>query len=503
MQKLHRPTPLCRALPLQVFTVGWALATMGLPLPGFAQDRPTPIAATAPTSTALPDMTRIAAKLSPSVVNISVRGVRKLSTATQAGTPEANGSKGSAEDLATREYLRRFQQRFGELPPQLNVPVRGEGSGFIVRADGVILTNAHVVTDAEEVVVKLSDRREFVATVLGTDKRTDIAVLKIDADNLPPVALNRSKPLQVGEWVMAIGSPFGLASTVTAGVVSATRRSLPGDGTVPFIQTDAAVNPGNSGGPLINMQGEVVGVNSQIFSLSGGYQGVSFAIPVDVAVHIQQQILTMGKVRHAKMGVAVQEVDQLLAESFGLPKPTGALVSDLVKGGAAEKAGMAIGDVVLAANGKTLDQAVDFSMVVGMAQPRDRLDLTVWRRGKQLPLQVKMDDATESIAKKAADTVDTATSVQRLGIALRQQKPAEQRSSGSTTGLFIDKVSGAAERAGVQPGDLLLAINQEPVLSVDQARTATDRAGRSVALLVMRDGDRIFIPLRLAAVPTI
>lgn len=492
----HHHIPLRRALPLPALALAWTLATVGLPAPSFAQSTP------AAPHAALPDMTGIAAKLSPSVVNISVRGVRKLSTSAQAGSPQASGGKGSAEDLATREYLRRFQQRFGELPPELNVPVRGEGSGFIVRADGIILTNAHVVTDSEEVVVKLSDRREFVATVLGTDKRTDIAVLKIDAGDLPAVALNASRALRVGEWVMAIGSPFGLESTVTAGVVSATRRSLSGDGTVPFIQTDAAVNPGNSGGPLINMQGEVIGINSQIFSLSGGYQGVSFAIPVDVAVHIQQQILTTGKVRHAKMGVAVQEVDQLLAESFGLPKPTGALVSDLVKGGAAEKAGLAIGDVVLASNGKTVHQAGDFSIVVGMAQPRDRLDLTVWRKGKQLPVQVTMDDATEPLGKKVADLA-TSTSVQRLGVALRLQRPDEIGLSGSATGLFIDKVTGSAERAGVQPGDLLLAINQEPVLSVDQARAVADRAGKTAALLVMRDGDRIFIPLRLTALPTI
>nr|WP_315488263.1 Do family serine endopeptidase [uncultured Rhodoferax sp.] len=502
MQKPQKPTAPSLTQPLQVLTVVLALAGTGSPLAVYAQTATSPAATPTMAATALPDMTRIAAKLAPSVVNISVRGMRKLSTTTQPTNPEANGSKGSAEDIATREYLRRFQQRFGELPAQLNVPVRGEGSGFIVRADGIILTNAHVVNDGEEVVVKLSDRREYVAAVLGIDKRTDIAVLKIDATDLPSVALNTSRALQVGEWVMAIGSPFGLASTVTAGVVSATRRALPGDSTVAFIQTDAAVNPGNSGGPLINMQGEVIGINSQIFSLSGGYQGVSFAIPMDVAVHIQKQILATGKVRHAKMGVAVQEVDQLLAESFGLPKPTGALVSDLVKGGPADKAGMAIGDVVLAANGKTLDQAVDFSIVVGMAQPRDRLELTVWRRGKQLPLQVTMDDATEPMAKKVADVVPS-TSIHRLGLALRPQNPEELRTTGSKAGLIIDKVSGTAERAGVQAGDLLLAINQEPLVTMDQASAAADRAGRAVALLVMREGDRIYIPLRLAAVPSI
>lgn len=496
MHKTQYSTRSLRTLPLKALAVAWMVAAIGLPTPGFAQ-----ISVVAPPSTTLPDMTAIATKLSPSVVNISVSGIRKVSTAAQSGNTEADGSKGTAEDLAMREYLKRFQQRFGELPSQLNMPVRGEGSGFIVRTDGIIMTNAHVVNDADEVVVKLSDRREFVAKVLGTDKRTDIAVLKIEADDLPAVSLSPSKPLRVGEWVMAIGSPFGFESTVTAGVVSATRRSLPGDGTVPFIQTDAAVNPGNSGGPLINMQGEVIGINSQIFSLSGGYQGVSFAIPMDVAVHIEQQILTTGKVRHVKMGLAVQEVDQLLAESFGLPKPTGALVSDLVKGGAADKGGVDIGDVILVANGQVVDQAGTFSIVVGLALPGDRLDITVWRGGKRLPLQMTMEDSLEPIAKQVAGAAGTA--VNRLGLALRMQKPEEMRTAGSTAGLFIEKVSGVAERAGVQPGDLLLAINRDPMVSVEQARTTADRAGRSVALLLMRDGDRIYIPLRLASLPTI
>ncbi|MEO7106342.1 MAG: PDZ domain-containing protein, partial [Rhodoferax sp.] len=234
---------------------------------------------------------------------------------------------------------------------------------------------------------------------------------------------------------------------------------------------------------------------------SGGYQGLSFAIPMDVAVHVEQQILTTGKVRHAKMGLAVQEVDQLLAESFGLARPTGALVSDVVKGGAADRAGMDIGDVVLTANGQVVDQAGVFSIVVGLALPGDKLDLIVWRRGKKLPLQVTMDDATEPIAKKVADT--TGTSVNRLGVALRLQTPEEMRTAGSTAGLFIEKVSGVAERAGVQPGDLLLAINHEPMVSLEQAKIAADHASRSVALLLMRDGDRIYIPLRLTAASTL
>lgn len=497
---MHTPqkhASVSRSSTFSALAVALGLALASQSGPGFAQNAPTPAVASA----VLPDMTSIAARLSPSVVNISVRGVRKVSTTAQGSSREGDTSTGTPEDLAMRDYLRRFQQRFGELPSQLNMPVRGEGSGFIVRADGVILTNAHVVSDADEVVVKLTDRREFLAKVLGTDKRTDIAVLKIDAKDLPAVALASTKPLRVGEWVMAIGSPFGFESTVTAGVISATRRSLPGDGTVPFIQTDAAVNPGNSGGPLINMQGEVIGINSQIFSLSGGYQGVSFAIPVDVAYRIEQQILATGQVRHAKIGVAVQEVDQLLAESFGLPKPRGALVSDLVKGGAAERAGMVIGDVVVLANGQVVEQAGDFSFVVGLAQPRDRLDLTVWRRGKEAVLHITMDDSAEVATKKVADSAGTP--VNRLGLALRLQKPEELRDPGAATGLLIEKVSGAAERAGVQVGDLLLAINQESVTSVDQVRSVADRSGPSVALLLMRDGSRIFVPLRLAALPVV
>lgn len=501
MQNIQRALASLSPLRLKILAVAWTIATAGLPLPSFSQPvSPQGAAPSPPLATAgLPDMTSVAARLSPSVVNISVRGMRKV--ATSAPAPTGDNARSSADDIATRDYLRRFQQRFGELPPQLSMPVRGEGSGFIVRADGVIMTNAHVLRDADEVVVKLADRREFVAKVLGTDTRTDIAMLKIDAHDLPAVSRTASKALRVGDWVLAIGSPFGLESTVTAGVISATRRSLPGDGTVPFIQTDAAVNPGNSGGPLINMQGEVIGINSQIFSLSGGYQGVSFAIPMDVAVRIEQQILATGTVRHGKMGVAVQEVDQLLAESFALPRPTGALVSDIVQGGAADRAGMDIGDVVLSANGKVLDQAGDFSIIVGMALPGDRLDLVIWRRGKSMRLPVTMDDANEALVKKVADTAGTA--VNRLGLGLRLQKPEELRDSAKTPGLFIDKVNGPAERAGVQPGDLLLAINQEPMLSIEQAKTTADRAGRSVALLVMRDGDRIFIPLRLPAVPTI
>lgn len=469
----------------------WVLASAAMPNPVQAQ-LPAPPAATV---SGLPDVTGIAARFAPSVVNISVRGVRKVSTVAPRTSTDGETPSDSQEDLAMREFLRRFQQQYGGLPPQLNLPVRGEGSGFIVRSDGVILTNAHVISDADEVVVKLTDRREFTAKVLGTDKSTDIAVLKIDAQNLPAVPSALPQPLRVGEWVVAIGSPFGFDSTVTAGVISATRRALPGDGAVSFIQTDAAVNPGNSGGPLINMRGEVVGINSQIFSRSGGYQGVSFAIPMDVAQRIAQQILATGQVRHAKFGVGVQEVDQLLAESFGLPRPAGALVSEVVPGGAAQRAGLQMGDVVLAANGEVMERATDLSAVVGMAQPGTPLALRIWRAGKELTLNAKLDDAAPS--RTPTVPLSVALPSGRLGLTLRPPSPDEQRDSGEAMGLYIDKLSPAAERAGVQVGDRLMAINAEPVKSVDQARQLAERPGKSVALLLLREGSRVYVPLRL------
>lgn len=445
---------------------------------------------------ALPDMTAIAARLSPSVVNISVRGVRLLSTTDEQSTASADTDGPNARDDAVmREFLRRFQERFGALPPQLSMPVRGSGSGFIVRSDGLILTNAHVVSDAQEVVVKLTDRREFVAKVLGTDKTTDIAVLKIDAQGLPSVPLAPLQPLQVGEWVMAIGSPFGFESTVTAGVVSATRRTLPGDGSVPFIQTDAAINPGNSGGPLINMAGEVIGINAQIFSLSGGYQGLSFAIPIDVANRVAQQIVETGRVRHAKLGISAQEMDQLLAESFQLPQPSGALVSDVMPGGAASRAGVLVGDVVLQANGQEIAHAGDLSAIVSLAQPRDRLDLKVWRHGKALLLHAAVDESPPDTPAAPAGPVSTP--VDRFGLLVRPQTPEELHSNGDVKGVLVEKVAGVADRAGVQTGDLLLAINTEPVTSVAQLLAKAQQPARSMALLILREGVRLYVALRL------
>jgi serine protease Do len=455
-------------------------------------------AAGAPIVAGLPDMAGIVTRFGPAVVNINVSGTRKVSTTGSASGDEGDDSSGESEADAMRDFLRGFQQRFGGLPPQLRLPVRGEGSGFIVRADGVILTNAHVVSGADEVVVKLTDRREFRAKVIGSDKVTDVAVLKIDAAALPVLAL-ASTPARVGEWVLAIGSPFGFENTVTAGVVSAVRRSLPGDSFVPFIQTDVAINPGNSGGPLINMRGEVIGINAQIYSGTGGYQGLSFAIPIDLAQRIEQQILSTGKVRHARLGVGVQEMNQTLAEAFRLDKPVGALVSDVASGSAAERAGLESGDVVLAVNGRAVEYSGDLPVLIGLTQPGEQVRIDVWRRGEPRALQARLDDADAKPARRAEDTsIDVHTPHGRLGLALRPLNPDERRQSGLTTGLVIEGVSGPAARAGVQPGDLLLAVDGLPVTSLAQLGMAANWSGRSVAILVQRAGTKIYVPLRLS-----
>jgi serine protease Do len=447
-------------------------------------------------SPVLPDMTSIVAEYAPTVVNISARGTRKVSTGDLSANSDSDAQK-SQEDDAMSQFLRDFQQRFGGLPPQIQLPVRGEGSGFIVSSDGVILTNAHVVSDAEEVVVKLTDRREFIARVLGSDKLTDIAVLKIDATNLRVASLTSSTPPQVGEWVLAIGSPFGFESTVTAGVISATRRSLPGDGSVPFIQTDAAINPGNSGGPLINMRGEVVGINSQIYTRTGGYQGLSFAIPIGVVKRIELQILNTGKVRHAKLGVGVQDVNQTLAESFKLEKPSGALIIEVQKDSAAERAGIKSGDIVLSINGKTVEFAGDLSANLSLSQPGEQVALGVWRQGALQTLHAQLGDALVRPEKPRTDDAKGVNPVDRLGLLLSKKKPVERTETETDAGLIIEGVAGAADRAGVQPGDLLLAIDGQTVNTIAQAGVAAVQAGKSVALLVQRDGMKIYVPLRL------
>ena len=439
-----------------------------------------PVAPVAAAST-LPDFAAITQRFGPAVVNVSVSGMRK----TSAEDPDA-----AADPL---ELFRRFQQGRGA-PKERSVPMHGLGSGFIVSPDGLILTNAHVVKDANEVTVKLTDRREFRAKVLGSDPKTDIAVLKIDARNLPVVQLGDAKSLRPGEWVAAIGSPFGFENTVTAGVVSAKGRSLPDESGVPFIQTDVAVNPGNSGGPLFNARGEVVGINSQIYSQSGGYQGVSFAIPIDVATRVEQQIVATGKVQHARLGVTVQEVNQAIADSFKLDKPEGALVASVEKGSPADKAGLKAGDVIRSVNGTPIVASGDLPAAIGLSKPGDKVQLQVVRQGKTEDVTASLAAFNDKVAK--GDDDQQGAQQGRLGLALRPLDRDEQREVGSA-GLLVEDVAGAAARAGVQPGDVVLAVNGTPAKSVEQVKSVVSKADKSVALLIQRGDDKIFVPVRL------
>jgi len=439
---------------------------------------------------AMPDFASLTAQYGPAVVNISVTGNVKTSRRTQA-MPQVDPD----------DPFYQFFRRFGGVPgmpggqggPQQ--PTHGQGSGFIVSADGIVLTNAHVVRDSSEVIVKLTDRREFKAKVLGSDPQTDVAVLKIEAKNLPVVKLGDTKDLRVGEWVLAIGSPFGFENSVTAGVVSAKGRPLPGENFVPFIQTDVAVNPGNSGGPLFNARGEVVGINSQIFSQTGGYQGISFAIPIDLAQRVRSQIVATGKVQHARLGVTIQDVNQSFADSFKLDSPAGALVASVEDGSPAAKAGLKSGDVVLKYNGTPIVASTDLPTLLGQAAPGDKATLEIWRQGKRETVTAKLGDANDKAAVVASN--EGGPSGGKLGLALRPLQGQEKSASGIKDGLVIEDVGGAAARAGVQPGDVLLAVNGTPVSSIEQVQKVVAGADKSVALLLQRGREKIFVPVRL------
>jgi serine protease Do len=379
------------------------------------------------------------------------------------------------------------------MPPS-DGPSQGSGSGFIVGADGVVLTNAHVVADATEVTVRLTDQREFKAKVLGSDRATDVAVLKIDATGLPAVRIGDPATTRVGEWVVAIGAPYGLDNTVTSGIVSAKSRALPGDSVVPFIQTDAAVNPGNSGGPLFNLKGEVIGINSQIFSRSGGFQGVAFAIPIDVAMNVKDQIQQHGKVQHGRLGVTIQEVNQALAENFGLKQPAGALVSSVVDGGPAAKAGLEPGDVILKFDGKPIARSSELPPLVAQVKPGSTVALEVWRAGKSKELTATLGTLEDrsTLASAQAEGGEG-----KLGVAVRPLSPEERKAAEVASGVVVEDVAGAAAKAGVRAGDVIVAVNSTPVKSPAHLKELIGKAGKTVALLVKRDDAKIFIPVTI------
>lgn len=460
---------------------------------GAAATTPAPVSA-APV--APPDFAKITEQYGPAVVNVTVTGTTKVANA-----PFFGGRGDPFGNDPFFEFFKRFQPQGpqggrGMVPREM--PTRGQGSGFIVDPSGIILTNAHVVRDAKEVTVKLTDRREYIAKVLGADPRTDVAVLKIDAKNLPVVALGDPARLRPGEWVLAIGAPFGFENSVTVGVVSAKGRNLPDDTAVPFIQTDVAVNPGNSGGPLFNSRGEVVGINSQIYSRTGGYQGLSFAIPIDLATRVERQIVEHGKVEHARLGVTIQEVNQALADSFKLDRPAGALVASVQKGSAADKAGLQPGDVIRAVDGRTIESSGELPSLIALKRPGDKVNLDIWRKGGRETIAATLGGMDQEGVQTASAQDESGQG--KLGLSLRPLQPQERQQAGlpeQAGGLLVEDAEGPAAMAGVEAGDVLLAVNGTPVKNVAQARAALSHADKSVALLIQRGENKIFVPVRI------
>src|SRR5437899_1738292 len=438
----------------------------------------------------LPDFTRLVEEQGSAVVNISTtQAVRRTSA-----LPQIPGM----EDDEIQEFFRRFIPRQQPGVPGPGPGPRSEsrslGSGFILSADGYIMTNAHVLEGADEINVRFTDKREFKAKVIGADKRTDVALIKIEASGLPAVRFGDPSKLKVGEWVVAIGAPFVFENTVTAGIVSAKGRSLPQANFVPFIQTDVAINPGNSGGPLFNMRGEVVGINSQIYSRTGGFMGLSFAIPIDVAMDVQSQLRQFGRVSRGRLGVVIQPVTQGLADSFGLPQPQGALVSSVEKGGPADRAGIEPGDVILKLNGQPLKEgATELPVQVASMSPGTTVTLEVWRNHSTRDVSVKLG----AMEDKATALNNNESGHDKLGLAVRPLNSQEKREANTSHGLLVEQASGRAAEAGLQPGDVVLAANGAPVSSVDDLRNAVEKSKGHIALLVQRGDTRIFVPIRV------
>ncbi|MFL6582715.1 MAG: Do family serine endopeptidase [Burkholderiales bacterium] len=441
---------------------------------------PQPVATAAPAQM-LPDFSAVVEANKAAVVNIT--STKMASASRERRTP-------FSEDIPPDNPLYKFFRRFDAPTPQQ--PMQGTGSGFIVRSDGIILTNAHVVEGADEVRVKLTDRREFNGQVKGIDHVTDVAVVKIDATGLQTVKFADPSTLRVGEWVLAIGSPFGFENTVTAGIVSATSRSLPEGSYVPFIQTDAAVNPGNSGGPLFNMRGEVVGINSQIYSGTGGYMGLAFAIPIDVASNVEQQLIQYGKVERGRIGVSIQEVNASLAKSFGLDKPRGALLASVESGGPADKAQLKTGDVILSFNGKPVETSNQLPPLVAATKPGTRVPLEVWRNGKTQNMTIAVGEMPVERTARAQPKADDNA---RYGLAVRPLSPDERSELGGEQGLLVEQASGPAAKAGLRPGDVILAVNGTPVKSVDDLKRSVSKSNNTAALLVRRGASSLFVPL--------
>ncbi len=444
----------------------------------------------------LPDFTELAEKQGPSVVNISV---------TQVVQGNGNPFGGMQDDDQFNELFRRFGLPMpgmprGQMPPQ-DYKSQSLGSGFIISGDGYILTNAHVVNEADEVIVKLSDRREFKAKIIGADRRTDIALLKIDAAGLPKVSIGDPNQLKVGEWVAAIGSPFGLQNTMTAGIVSAKGRALTQENFVPFIQTDVAINPGNSGGPLFNLKGEVVGINSQIYSRSGGSMGLSFAIPIDVAVDISNQLKAGGKISRGWLGVSIQEMTKELADSFGMKNSNGALVAGVEKNGPADKGDVQAGDVILKLDGKTINTSSDLPRAVGSVKPGKVVSVEVFRKGAVKTLSITVGEAPSDKDEVISQNKGTAKSeINRIGLVLRELTPQQKKNLNGKTGLLVTESQGSAALAGIRRGDVVLGVNNNEVPTIERFNKvlAAIPNGKTVAVLVQRGDSTLYVPVKVS-----
>jgi serine protease Do len=446
----------------------------------------------------LPDFTVLAEKQGPAVVNISITSIVH---------GQANmGFPGMPND----ENIQEFFKRFG-IPGAPGMPGQGDGgqqdyktqslgSGFIISSDGYILTNAHVVNAADEVLVKLSDKREFKAKIIGADKRTDVALIKIDATNLPKVTVGDPNALKVGEWVAAIGSPFGLENTMTAGIVSAKGRALPQENYVPFIQTDVAINPGNSGGPLFNLRGEVVGINSQIYSRSGGSMGLSFSIPIDVAIDVSNQLKANGKISRGWLGIAIQELTKELSDSFGMKNTNGALVAGIEKNSPADKGGLLAGDVIIKFDGKEIEASNDLPRVVGNTKPGKVVPVEIIRKGVSKVLNVGVGEMPNEVSE--VDTPSKAVpkaEANKIGLTLKELAPQQKKKLNGKNGLLVIESTGAASQAGIRRGDVVLGLNNSESQSVDLFNKQINAVpeGKTVAVLVLRGENTLYVPIKI------
>ena len=437
---------------------------------------------------ALPDFSGLVEQVGPAVVNISVSSVDR--------------SRAVRPQLDENDPFYEFFRRFG-IPGMPGAPggqggqprvQQGVGSGFIISADGYALTNAHVVDGADDIMVRLTDKREFKAKLIGLDKRTDVALIKLDATGLPTVKIGDPVRAKAGQWVVAVGSPFGLESTVTAGIISSKARRLEGESFVDYIQTDVAINPGNSGGPLLNLDGEVIGINSQIYSRSGGYMGISFAIPIDTAMKVREQLQQFGKVQRGKLGVGIQGMDKDMALALGLEKPMGALVREVEPGSPADKAGILAGDVVLQVDATKVDEVGDLSRIIGNQRPGDTVKLKVWRDKKSRDISVKLAEMSSEVASTTEEEPKAAGG--KLGLTVRPLTSSEASRLNVPGGLFVEEATGAGAQAGLRTGDVILSANNVRVDSVESLRRATESGNRHM-LLVQRGNSRQFVVLRV------